>query len=325
MIGHDSGATTAENYQRFARFEARGRSRLYEDWATAIASDAEVLAFLGRLPPQKRQPNLLFAATRWLAATPTTYTDFRSVVLDRARELEVVMLARRTQTNEPARCATLLPALTALPQPLALLEVGASAGLTLLPDRYGYDYAGRVITAPDPSGPVLKCQPRGPVPVPDSLPQVLWRAGIDLNPLDVTDDEDVTWLRCLIWPGEQDREKRLAAAITVARRDPPRLIRGDLVNDLAALSAQAPSEATLVVFHSAVLAYVSPSRRRDFAAAVGDLDAIWLSNEGTNILAELTEQPTPPTGTAPFVLARDGRTPLAFTDPHGTWIQWLTP
>ena len=103
------------------------------------------------------------------------------------------------------------------------------------------------------------------------------------------------------------------------------VVASDLVNDLAALSAQAPSEATLVVFHSAVLAYVSPSRRRDFAAAVGDLDAIWLSNEGTNVLAELTEQPTPPTGTAPFVLARDGRTPLAFTDPHGTWIQWLTP
>jgi len=325
MTGHDAVADTARTYQRFAKLEARGRSRLYETWATAVASDSEVLAFLAQLPAHKRQPNLLFAAARWLAGTPTTYTGFRAVVLDRAGELEHVILARRTQTNEPARCATLLPTLAALPQPLALLEVGASAGLTLLPDRYSYDYAGRAITAPDPAGPVLKCQPQGPVPVPDRLPEIVWRAGIDLNPLDVTDDDDVAWLACLIWPGEQDREQRLAAAITVARRDPPRLVRGDLVDDLAVLAAQAPAEATLVVFHSAVLAYLSPPRRQDFAAAVGGLDALWLSNEGTSVLAELTDQPAPPPGTAPFILARDGRTPLAFTDPHGTWIQWLEP
>ncbi len=40
-------------------------------------------------------------------------------------------MSKRTQTNEPGRCAVLLPLLAALPQPLALLEVGASAGLCL--------------------------------------------------------------------------------------------------------------------------------------------------------------------------------------------------
>jgi hypothetical protein len=76
MIGHDSGATTAENYQRFARFEARGRSRLYEDWATAIASDAEVLAFLGRLPRRNGNPTScspqLDGSPRHQRPTPTS-------------------------------------------------------------------------------------------------------------------------------------------------------------------------------------------------------------------------------------------------------------
>ena len=69
-----------------------------------------------------------------------------------------VMLARRTQTNEAGRCAALLPVLARLPQPLALLEVGAAAGLCLLPDRYGYDYGERRLPAPSPDAPVFPCR-----------------------------------------------------------------------------------------------------------------------------------------------------------------------
>ncbi len=107
------------------------------------------------------------------------------------------MLTRRTQTNEPARCAVLLPALAQLPQPLALVEVGSSAGLTMLFDRYSYDYGGYRLAGSDPDAPVLRCEPRGPVPLPPRIPEIAWRAGLDLNPLDVTSDDDVRWLS---WP-----------------------------------------------------------------------------------------------------------------------------
>jgi hypothetical protein len=320
MIGHESGHSTAENYRRFAALEARGRSPLYEEWASAVAEDGDVLAFLRGLAVDKRQPNLLFAAVRLLDGLPPDYAAFRATVLDRSAEVAAIMLARRTQTNEPARCATLLPALAALPQPLALLEVGASAGLTLVPDRYGYDFAGHRLAAATPEAPILACEPRGPVPLPSALPRVTWRAGIDLNPLDVANDDDVAWLRCLIWPGQPEREQRLAAAVTVARLDPPRLVRGDLVEALPALAAEAPSDATLVVFHSAVLAYVDQDRHRDFAAAVERLGAVWLSNEASGVLKLRLGVPH---RQGQFVLVRDGRTPLALTDPHGTWVEWL--
>ena len=100
---------------------------------------------------------------------------------------------------------------------LALLEVGASAGLTLLPDRYSYDYAGHRVQGTDPDAPVIACEPRGPVPLPGRVPEVTWRAGLDLNPLDVTSDDDMHWLECLIWPGEEGRLARLRAAIATAR------------------------------------------------------------------------------------------------------------
>jgi hypothetical protein len=324
MTGHDPAAGIAANYRAFADLEARGRSPRYETLAAAAADNPAIVAFLESVPPQKRQPNLLFAAARYLLGSPAEIGSLRGLVADRGPELAAVMLARRTQTNEAARCATLLPALAELPQPLALLEVGASAGLTLLPDRYSYDYAGHRITGTDPLAPVLRCQPRGPVPIPPRVPEVRWRAGLDLNPLDVRNPDDVHWLECLLWPGESDRARRLADAIAVARRDPPLVHRGDLRTGLPALASEAPEDATLVVYHSAVLAYISEAERRQFADTVRALGAVWLSNEGPRVLADVGVLPGAPAAAhrSAFLLARDRR-PLALTDPHGTWLDWL--
>ena len=312
-------ADTEERYRDFAR-EAHGRSAAYEALAEAVAGDGTVLGFLGTLPEARRQPNLLFAAARYLLGGPADIGTLRGLVGRDAARLAEVMLARRTQTNEPARCATLLPALAGLGGPLALIEVGASAGLTLLFERYSYDFGGRVIRGSDPAAPVLRCAVRGPVPVPAGVPDVAWRAGLDLNPLDVTSEDDMHWLSCLLWPGEGDREQRLAGAVAAARRDPPSVVRGDLTTDLPALAARAPAGATLVVYHSAVLAYVAAQGRARFADTVRGLGAVWLSNEAPGVVPGVA---VPEREGAPFVLIRDGRTPLALTDPHGTWLDWL--
>ena len=319
MGGHDFSATTADNYRVFAA-EAAGRSPRYQRLALAVAGDVRVLDFLATLPTAKRQPNLLFAAARYLLGEPPDLAALHALLSDQEDELAEVMLARRTQTNEPARCATLLPALALLPQPLALVEVGASAGLTLLADRYSYDYDGHRVAGTDPRAPVLACQPRGPVPLPEKVPDVVWRAGLDLNPLDVTNDDDVRWLRCLVWPGETGRQERLSQAIETARRDPPRLYRGDLVTDLPGVIGDAPPGAAVVVYHSAVLAYVRQADRVRFAETVSEMDAVWLSNEAPGVLPDIDAAKADAHG---FLLVRDGTKPLAVTDSHGTWVEWL--
>src|SRR5580693_7641796 len=145
IAGPETAAITAK-YREFAA-EARGRSPRYEELAMAAGRDQPVLAFLATLPPAKRQPNLLFAAACYLLGEPADLAALHTLVTRRRDELAGIMLQRRTQTNEPARCATLLPALALLPGPLALIEVGASAGLTLLFDRYSYDYGGHHLIA----------------------------------------------------------------------------------------------------------------------------------------------------------------------------------
>jgi len=310
---------TAEEYREFSVHEAGGRSPLYVQLGQGVADDPEVLGFLAGLPPAKRQPQLLLAAVRYLAGVQASYAGFRAIVLDNQAGLAAIMLARRVQTNEPARCATLLPAFALLPQPLALVEVGASAGLTLLPDKYSYDYGGHQVAGTDPRAPVLACQPRGPVPLPAQVPEVAWRAGLDLNPLDVTSDDDVRWLQCLLWPGETGRQERLAAAIETARRDPPPLYRGDLLTDLPDLVRKAPRDATVVIYHSAVLGYVRRADRAEFAKTVRGLGAVWLSNEGPGVLPGTAIPGCDPHG---FVMARD-TVPIGLTDSHGTWVEWL--
>ncbi len=288
-----------------------------------MAEDIDVLGVLARLSPAKRQPNLLLGAVRYLFGTPEDYHVFRAVVLDNWEEVRDVMVARRTQTNEVGRCATLLPLLARLPQPLALLEVGASAGLCLLLDRYRYDY-GSGIFGPADSPVVLRCQARGATPVPTAVPEVSWRAGIDLEPVDVKDADAVRWLEALIWPGESDRLAHLNAAIEVARRDPPAVVAGDLTQGFAGLAHQAPADATLVVFHSAVLNYVAAQDRDRFAAEVKQLGAVWVANEGFGVLSPIEAALNPGESDAhqgDFLLSCDGE-PVGWTDPHGTWVQW---
>ncbi len=310
---------TAEDYRSFAR-SARGSSQTYEWLAAAVADDVELIDRLDALPEPKRQPNLLFGAVRFLDGPVTDFEAFRGWLLKHWDAALAVMLARRTQTNEVGRCATLLPALGQLPGPLALLEVGTSAGLCLLLDRYAYDYDGHRV-GPADAELLLSCSPRGPVPLPASIPEVVWRAGVDLHPIDVNDAEEVRWLEALVWPDQPERLARLRTAVRIARRQPPRIVDGNLLAELLPLAAEAPAEATLVVFHSAVLIYLSLADRQEFAASVRSLGAVWLSNEAPGVLPGLPTAALP-TDERSFVLGQGGSTVLALTAPHGGWLDW---
>lgn len=307
-------ARTATRFRRFAGTEAAGRSPVYADVARRVADDPEILAFLAARPTAQQQPNLLLAAMQYVAGPTTGWAGFRAAFAAHLPRIDAVMAARTTQTNVPARCAVLLPALATLPRPLALLEVGASAGLCLLPDRYGYEY-GRVRL---PGRPVLRCRASAGTPLPERPVEVAWRAGLDLHPLDVGDADDRAWLHALVWPGEDDRAAELAAALDVAAADPPAVHRGDLRTDLPRLLALAPEDATPVVFHTAVLAYLpDPEEREAFAATVRATGAVWLANESPGALPFAT----PPGPPGWFALAQDGRH-LGWTDPHGAAVRW---
>lgn len=317
---------SADTYSDFAACEVKGYSATYFEWASSISQDRGVLTLIDRLPSRCQQPNLIFAACRFLGVESGPYAVFRDFLLTNWLDIADVALSRRTQTNEPGRCAVLLPLFASLPQPLALLEVGASAGLCLYPDRYSYLYDSehRIDPVDGASEVSISCATLGNPPLPASLPDVVWRAGIDLHPLDVRDESSMKWLEALVWPEQGFRHTRLNAAIAIARSDPPLLFEGDLVERLAEVVDEAPSDATLVVFHSAVLTYLDEDLRRAFIDQIRSLRATWISNEGIGVISsqERASAIAHDNNPTPFVLARDG-VPVAFAGAHGQTLQWL--
>jgi hypothetical protein len=264
-------------------------------------------------------------------------------VRTRTDDVAAVMRRRTTQTNIPARCATLLPVLALLPPPLALIEVGASAGLCLYPDRYTYDYSfptgipaaphrgadlqdtrggGHRVTPARESGvPPFRCAASPGTPLPAGPVDVVWRAGLDLNPIDVHDPDDVRWLDSLVWPGEEHLRTQLHAALDLARAEPVPVRRGDLETDLPQLLAEAPRDATLVVFHSAVFPYVAEPARTAFVGTVRASRAVWVANESPKWIPGLDRATVDAHPDHLYLLCRGG-VPVARADPHASWVSW---
>ena len=313
-------ARLADGYRAFSE-ESAAESPAYAGLATAVSRDRDVLDFLAGLPAGKRHPTLFLAALRFLDGVPADGGELHDRVATDTERLRRTVLGRATQTNEAARCAALLPALAAVDGPLALVEVGASAGLCLYPDRYRYSYDGRPVGPP--SVVQLRCTTSGPVPVPTALPEVVARIGVDLHPLDVTDPDDRGWLRALVWPGpaEADRLQRLDAAAAIAAQEPPTLLAGDLLDRLPDALALVPAGATPVVLHTATLPYVPAARRAEFIDRVRSLPVRWVAQEGAGVVPG-TGRPYPGGWGPYFVLSLDGR-PLAHTAPHGGRVDWL--
>ena len=341
---------TASRFRRFAEVEAVGnQSPLYAKLASWVATDTELLELAEACRDGQPAPNMLFAAAQLLlgrhqneelaayypsmgGARPAddgAAPAFHEFCVRHRDEIVPILRERMVQTNEVRRSALLLPAFadiaTEAGSPLSLVEIGPSAGLNLLFDRYAYDY-GDGLRAGAGSAVVLECESRG-APPPLVLPRVASRAGIDINPLDVTSPGDVEWLRALVWPEHDDRRALLDAAINVAAKEPPRLIGGDVFELLPEEAAAAPDGSALCVVATFVLNQFSRpdlARFRSMLEALSCRRPVWL------VVIGLTE----------FVLQgeHDGQAIRVWTlridggkglyrlsslcNPHGRWIEY---
>jgi hypothetical protein len=327
----------------FVQFAAEARTYggpLYETLSGQIALDEDLLGIARhvRRPPVT---NVFFAAVHFLLAEAPqhelstfygslcdhprppaeAYRAFRDFVLSNGARLIPLLATRITQTNEVGRCSFLMPAFTAVQQsagggPLALIDVGCSAGLHLRWDSYHYDYG--VAQVGDPRVAVsIRCELRGAVmpPLPARFAECRFKVGIDLNPVNLRDPIERRWFEALIWPEHEGRRRIAAAAIAELLCDPPTLVRGDAADVLDAQLRTVPSDACLVVYNSAVLCQGGAAEKQaiaDVLVAFSSRRPIhWLYCEGEEVLLRDVDG------------GRIAETKLANKDGHGRWLEWL--
>jgi hypothetical protein len=338
----------AQRFEHFGQVECHLASPLYERLCIGIASDPEILDLAAYAHKGQPVPNLFLSAVQFLllqgihhplatfypnlSGTKTLddddpYAYFRSFCLEYYEQIQLILATHLVQTNEVRRSACLLPAFELVSRrsqrrPLALIEIGASAGLNLLWDRYGYDYGESLRCGVLDSPVQLTCQLRGNLrpPLPDKFPMIAYRVGIDLNPIDVRDPAQTLWLQALIWPEHKRRANLLSAAISIAQQHPPALFAGDALDILPTVLPDVAQDSALCIYHSFVINQFSPEAREH-------LDALFMQEAQQRDLyvvsiAWLNEQ-LPVLGLLSFQNGLRTEQKLANCSGHARWMEWL--
>jgi hypothetical protein len=231
------------------------------------------------------------------------------------------------QTNEVARAslfmAGLLVVVSRTGLPLALYEIGASAGLNLVLDRYAYDLGGLLAGAV--GSPLLLAPEWAGPPPPSAEVRIVRRQGADLRPLDVTSADDQERLLAYVWPDQAVRLQRMRAAIALAGEDPPHVEQADAADWVESrIDPQPEAGRARVLCHSIAFQYFSePTKERVSrhvervgARATPDAPFAWLQFEvdpvsGSSPALRLQTWPSGAIET------------LATGNAHGTRIKWL--
>ena len=276
----------------------------------ALRDDPELGALAASAPPD-RLPALLFTAAAthlvlthepeplrgWFpyvgegqASLGDTFgVEYRGFCLDHRDELLATMAAHRYQMNEVGRCAGLVLALDpelANGRAVTFIDVGTGAGLALHFDRYAYRFVGPAATmqrAGAGGTPVaIETQMLGSATplVPERMPTVVQRIGIDVEPLALADADVRAWLAACI-PQTIEAVTRFEQAVDVALSEPATMIRGDAIDVLTDVLRSVPANRFVLVQDSYVSVFFDDAQRRrlraviDTAGAERDLD--WIS------------------------------------------------
>ncbi len=343
-------------WEWFGQHQFRGYSPLYEQIASAVARDPTVLDLVRRSPPEAHLPPALLGAVHYLLlagldhALAEVYAGrspadpvplFLEVCRSHRDDLSELLAFRRVQTNDCGRSALIGPGLTWIAErigaPFALVDVGASAGLNLLCDRYRLDYGDHGTTGPPDSPVVVGCEVRAGVPpIAPRLPTPVTRLGIDRSPIDLGDPDDARWLLACVWP-DTGRLERTAASIRLAQADLPTVLEGDAVATLPAVLGQLDEGVAVVVVTSWAFAYFSVDQRRQFTGLLAEASerrpVAWLSADGAGTVEgvadpSLTDRDGAQAHVLGAVLFEAGAARphlLAAVQQHGGWIDWRAP
>lgn len=260
---------------------------------------------------------------------PAIDAALRRTIAEHGSEL-IGLLESAPQTNEVARSGVLLGGLLTIAAetglPLALNEIGASAGLNLHADCYAYELGQGRRWGKEDAPLTIPCDWRGALPPLDARLEIASRAGSDLAPIDPADDDARERLLAYIWPDQPARLERTAAALAHAAAHKVALARAEAADWTESLLAAAPEPGIVrVLMHSIAWQYFAPATQARITAALAGAGAA-ATREAP--LAWLRFEPDGTRDTAAILLTLwpGGETRnLGRGDYHGRFADWSNP
>jgi hypothetical protein len=300
-----------------------GRSQLYVELLRAWADDPVAAELVGPDPAWDAPLRLIGGLHYLVLGDEAGWND----PLEEHREfLREFVATQGVQTNEVQRSWVLLPLLLRVAQRTGaetfdLVELGPSAGLNLVWDRYRYRYEAGEWGREDA---VLSFEGEERRPVPAELlelePKVRGRIGVDRSPIDVTSEDGARLLRAFVWAGQEERMRRLDQAIEAVRADPPELVRGDFVEELPGVLAAQPRDGLTVVFQTASFGYIGDEGRARVRSVLEE------AGEDRPLAFISTGKPRAPEedcwGLRLAYWPGGEREFAGHADFHGSWLQW---
>lgn len=302
-------------------------ARAIRDWDGAPLADALPLRVAGGLHALHLAGEAPELAAIYAGEEADDAAVIAGVMVSHAAEL-LRWLDGPPQTNEAGRSANFIAAMLwlaerGLPGRFQCLEIGSSAGINLMLDRYRYDLGGVVV---GPEAPVMEFAPDwhgGPPPSPAIV--IAAARGCDVAPVDLTDPAEALRLKAYIWPEHAVRFERMDAAIRAAGERKPDLVRATAADFVEAELAK-PQEpgTTRVLMHSIVWQYVPADQQARVTAAMEAAGAratperalAWVQVEADRTVHrhKLSVRHWPGGGE---------EVQLAWSHPHGADIAWL--
>jgi hypothetical protein len=308
-----------------------------------IARDDNLLEICSNARDGQPIPNLLFGAVHYLLLkgkehplkeyypsivnNPKSYKEsfefFKDFCINYRSEIESTLKTRLVQTNEVRRCAYLYPAFCTIyekaKKPLALVEIGTSAGLQLLWDKYSYSYGQNVIYGNKDSKLNITAEIKGEnTPILHSTPPpVSTRIGLDLNTIDLNDEEEKLWLKSLIWTEHRDRLFMFEKAASYIKESPVSLVDGDGISLLSKYVENIPEDNVICIFHTHVANQIPLEMKKHLLQTVETIgkkrDVFHIYNNVQDRFLHLDY----------YLDGIESQNTIAETDGHGKWFEWF--
>ncbi|MGP4075502.1 DUF2332 domain-containing protein [Halobacillus sp. K22] len=333
-------------FRAFAQEECRGSSRLYEVLANNIAEDEGILKLSEQAKEGQPVPNLLLGAVHYLLLQGNSthklkqfyssmvskprdpeksFPYFKNFCRVHSKEIESLLQRKLVQTNEVRRCAYLYPVFCEVhrltKKPLAMIELGSSAGLQLLWDEYSYTYGGEEIYGNRNSPLLLSSEVKaGNTPfLLKNSPPAGTRIGVDLNVSDLTNEDEYLWLKALIWPEHKERRWLFEKASIQYSKKPPQLVEGNAVELLESLADNIPESEALCIFHTHVANQLTPSVKNEL---LNKIQRIGRRRNVFHIYNNLSDRKL---HLDAIINQKEQSHTIGRIDGHGRWFEWHSP